>query len=356
MSNTNDLTNSKRRMPDARGKLFMPFSIDSDTNNEGFFTDTKLVALAILGIAAIAGFGFISRLYGAPPLVHAGLYIGFAWLLTVIFRYAILSEGYYYRLYLKMKKNRVSAPSVFWDIASVTDSQRGARVTFSDLKSGIFVRLYRGTISGKPDNFREAHYDRVSDFYKFLNENGYKFVLINVMESAANDKRLSRLDKLAANPENENLRRLMDIQISHVKAISRETLSENEYLLIYTTKERSGMLLEDAPKALSELIRNSAVSSYDILDSREIAELFKELYGVRYFDVSGACLRIFGGEENNRAFGVVKIFYKDGSVRDLAEESKKRGRKSSGSYSAKSVATSGIDGVIDLEDEGEESL
>jgi hypothetical protein len=339
-----ELTNSKRRPPNRGGKMFMPLPFGVNVTDEGFFTFPKLLATVVIIILGIVMFSLISKQYGWSAPKHATAYIVCVYVLSVIFRYGVLEESYYYRLYKKMKENRVSAPSVFWDIASITDSQRGTYVTYSNLTVGVFVKLYRATTAGKPADFEETHYNALSDFYNFLNANGYKFVQMNVMESASKDKRLSRLDDLVNNPENENLKRLMDIQTSHIKAVSRVTLYETEYLIIRAEKDYAGILLDDLPKAM-QILKKGAFSSYDILDSREIGDLFKEMYGVRHFDAAQACLRIFGGAESS-AFKIVKIYYADGSARDLEEEEarRKRGRQ------RKSGTVNGVDddGAIDL--------
>ena len=70
------------------------------------------------------------------------------------------------------------------------ETEEGAILIYSSSKIGVIFRLERDTITGKEPEFKEYHYDAVSDFYKEIVYRKYKFVQMNVMEQAGNDNRL----------------------------------------------------------------------------------------------------------------------------------------------------------------------
>ena len=108
-------------------------------------------------------------------------------------------------------------------------------MTYSDAKLGVLVRLERDTITGKPPEFKETHYDAISDFYKHIMTSRYNFVQMNIMEQAGNDPRLDELDKLIYSSSNPNIRLLMERQIGYIKNITHHTLYESDYFLFYTS-------------------------------------------------------------------------------------------------------------------------
>ena len=77
----------------------------------------------------------------------------------------------------------------------------------------MFIRLERDTITGKDKDFRETHFDAISEFYKEMNNRQYQFVQLNIMEQAGNDPRIDTLDELVLKSDNANLAELIEMQV-----------------------------------------------------------------------------------------------------------------------------------------------
>ncbi|GHU58256.1 hypothetical protein AGMMS49975_24710 [Clostridia bacterium] len=310
-----DLTNSKRRLPDFHGKIFIPLPFQLAVTEEAFISGKKILFLIIIAVVGLLGGGLISEQYEWPGYLKTIAGIILFLVIFVMFRYLILEESYYQNLYKRMQKQSLTEPNIFWNIASITKSPQGTFVTFSDLRVGVFVRLYRSTVAGQPIGKRENHFDAVSDFFKFLNQGGYGYVQLDIMESAVKDKRLSGLEELIDKPDNAPLKQLMEVNISYITNVSRVTLAQSEYYLIWGKRENGEVLMDDVYKALS-IIKDGAYSGYDILNAYDIAELFKDLYGISYFDAEKASLKVFG-ESKFTALKIIKDHKKDGTVIDL---------------------------------------
>lgn len=312
------MANTSRRYIDQNGKMFIPMNVEGSSWEDNFITTPKLVVIGLmLGSAVFMGF-YLKENYS--PL---GSYIIFyaLWFLicSLITRFYIFEEKYYYRMYKQLKESEISTPAVFWDIASIKDTRDGAILTYSDAKIGVLVRLDRDTITGKPPEFQEAHYDAISDFYKEIMQNKYNFVQMNIMEQAGNDPRLDELDKLVYGSDNPNIRQLMELQIGYIKNITHHTLYESDYILFYTNDlSKVDCIISDVIDMIYKIL-DGAYIGYRVLSARDIIEFMKEEYGVKYFNYAEATLTMFKkhGVNTRNPFELTKINYTDGDVQEV---------------------------------------
>jgi hypothetical protein len=192
-------------------------------------------------------------------------------------------------------------------------------ITYIDGKVGYLVRLEKDTITGKPKEFMEEHYDGVSDFYKELNKRKYNYIQANVMEIAGKDERLKELDQLVYKDDNRNLNKLMQYQVGYIKNVTRRALYETDYFLIYTKSlNRLETMTNDIDDCVSHLL-DGAYNSYAILDTSEITEMVKEMNGVKYFNPTDATLRMFNREGAKLAapFRLRGVEYADGEIQEI---------------------------------------
>lgn len=284
---------SERVKTDSRNdKIFMPMNVEGGMYDEKFMTSGKVALLMVMigSLVLIIAWGRDTGFTVQGMAIMIGAWVLIAQYLTRIF---IFEENYYYKMYKRMKELDRPTPSVFWDIASMRDTEDGTVMIFSDLKAGVLIRLDRDTIIGKDEGFREEHYDAESDFYKEINIRGLEFVRENIMETAGKDPRLKGMDELAEKPDNDNLASLMRKQVGYIKLLTRATLFESDYIMLYTRNmNRIDELIGDASECVTKLL-DGAYIGYHILERREILELVKELYGVQFFDYTNATLEMF---------------------------------------------------------------
>lgn len=308
------MANSSRLNKNRNGQMLIPMNVEGGVWQDGFFNSTK----------GIAGIIMLFGTVGIAAWIH-GLYVG--WVLKLILflivlfidqlilRYIIFEEKYYYRMYKKMKVYEVSTPAVFWNIAHMRDTDDGAVLMYGDGKVGIIMRMERDTITGKNNEFKEIHYDAISDFYKELNLRDLKFIQMNLMEQAGKDPRIQKLDELGARAKNPNISKIIDAQVGHIKKVTRATLFESDYFLIYTTDmNKSDVIASEAIDCVYKLMEGAFIG-FEVLNGSQIIELIREQYGVKYFDSTEATVNMYKnfGMTIHRALDIKEVIYTDGS-------------------------------------------
>lgn len=314
------MANSKRRenFTDKNGNMLIPINVEGGQYNEHFMTTPKLVCIAMI-ICAFCYIIYVSTHPMAPLItwiVRLGLWL---FVTTLIVRFIIFEEKFYYRMYLELKDNEITTPAMFWNIASIKDTDEGALITYADAKIGIMVKVDRDTITGKTPDFKETHYDAISDFYRDVVTQKYNFVQMNIMEQAGKDPRLAELSKVVYKSDNPNIQKLMEMEVGHIKNITHTSLYESDYFLFYTTDvTKMETIIGDITESIFKLL-DGAYISYKILSSKEITDLVKEEYGVNYFNSTEASLVMYSNNVNStiNPFNITGIVWANGEEQTL---------------------------------------
>lgn len=315
-------------------------NVEGGSWNEHFITTPKLVCLALMVGSAIFIFLSLKESYSSLSS-YIIFYALWAVVCFYVLRFIVFEEKFYYRMYKQLKESEITTPSIFWDIASIKDSMDGAILTYSDAKIGVLVRLERDTITGKPPEFKEDHYDAVSDFYKEIMTRKYNFIQMNIMEQAGNDPRLDELDKLIYKNDNPNICELMERQVGHIRNITHHTLYESDYILIYTSDlTKIDSIVNDAIDIVYKIM-DGAFIGYRVLKARDMIEFVKEEYGVKYFNYTEATLTMFKthGVNTKNPFELSEIMYADGTVQNITPREINKINK---------MASDSINGTLDL--------
>lgn len=336
------MANSSRLYKDKNGNMFIPMNVEGGSWDEHFITTPKLVCIVMMLVSAIFIWGYLAD---AQSSVTSYIIFYFIWALICFYvlRFVIFEEKFYYRMYKQLKESEITTPSVFWDIASIKDTIDGAILTYSDAKIGVLVRIERDTITGKPEEFRETHYDAISDFYKEVMLHKYQFIQLNIMEQAGNDPRLDELDKLIYSSDNPNIRLVMEKQIGYIKNITHHTLYESDYFLFYTSDlSKIDVIIDEVIDMVYKLL-DGAYIGYRVLRARDIIEFVKEEYGVKYFNYTEATLSMFKshGVSTKSPFNIIKINYSDGEIQTINQQERNK---------IKRLASDVLNGTIELGD------
>ena len=286
--------NSKRLRMNEQGRMFIPMNVEGGGYDENFFSTPKLITVGLLVLVLVILIATLAspenRLSALGKVLAIVFYLFIA---SFVVRYVIFEERYYFKMYKKMLANQNPTTAVFWRIAAIRDTVRGGILRYSDGKYGAILKLERDSIIGKNSEFRESHFDALSDFYKEIALRKLAFVQLNMMERADNDSRIPALDTLILNEPNANLRKVLQLELGYIKNRSRETLYETDYILVYTTKlERVDSLISDIQSCASILL-DGAYSGFEILGQREIIDLHKEIFGIGYFNLSEPSINTF---------------------------------------------------------------
>lgn len=312
------MANTARRQLDSAGNQFMPMNVEGGSWDEHFINTKKLVTIGAILFTLM----FMIMIFADQGTPIKSVVTGLAlWLLISqwLLRYIVFEERFYYKMYKVMKDHETTTPAIFWDVTSIRDSYDGAVMTYSDTKIAVLIRVERDTITGKNPDFKEMHYDAISDFYRELVQSKYRFVQMNVMEQAGNDPRLDELNKLVHKSDNANICDIMEKSIGYIKAISHKTLYESDYFLVYTSDlQKVDSIIDDTVETMSRLL-DGAYIGYRVLSAREIIEFVKEVYGVKYFNYTQATLDMFkmAGANTKKPFTISGIEYTDGNKQPI---------------------------------------
>ena len=315
------MANSSRRYLDSNGNQFMPMNAEGGSWNENFIDTKKLIVIGAILLSLIVCIMHIGE--SGASFGHSAMVLGIWFILSFYaLRFIVFEEKFYYRMYKVLKDNEITTPAIFWNIASIRDTPDGAILTYSDTKIGVLVKLERDTITGKHPEFKETHYDAISDFYRELMRYKYKFVQFNIMEKAGNDPRLENLDPLVHKSSNKNIRELMEKEVGYIKSITYNTLYESDYILIYTSElTKVDNIIGDSIDCIYKIL-DGAYIGYRILTSREIIELVKELYGIKYFNYTQATLdrQRLNGIQITKPFDLVGLEMDNGEIIELEKD------------------------------------
>lgn len=313
------MANSDRLCKNRNDQMLIPMNVEGGAWSDDFFTSSKGVALIIIVFGTAAVFAWMSNQYlniiGKIIITALTLYLD-----SLLLRFVIFEEKYNMQLVARLAEFSITTPSVFWNIINIRDTEDGAILMYSNGKVGVVVRLERDTIVGKSSEFKETHFDAISDFYKEVNNKNLMLVQMDLMEQAGKDSRIAKLDEVADKASNENIAKLLEYQIGHIKKVTRSTLSESDYMLFYTDDiSRVDSIMIDVIDCLYKLLEGAYVG-YEILSANQIpSSMVCDEYNVKYFDSTEATVNLYknSGGSIIRAADITGIVYADGTEVEL---------------------------------------
>lgn len=314
--------NSERlKLNRSRDKMFIPMNVEGGGYDEKFLNTTKILTIVSIAVTWIVVVTWLNSLQNATILFKFISLSVLFFITSLLVRFVIFEESYFYKMYKKTLTYKNPTSDVFWNISSIKDTPNGSILLFSDLKIGVLIKLKRGSIIGKNQDFREQHYDAVSDFLSEIVGRRYSFVHLNMMERADNDDRLDRLGLFIGQTTNPNMKRLLELQLGHLRNTTRNGLYESDYYLIYTDRaDRLDSIMRDIEDCL-EFVLDGSYTGYFELDKKETVDVHKELIGVSYFDYNNATVNTFREYQidDNPAITLKKLNLANGSVIDLSK-------------------------------------
>lgn len=324
-------TSRRRGYTDNTGKkMFIPMNVEGGIWNEHFITTPKFVCIVLIVLAFVAIIIMLGNEDRNSTVLSYAVYLGlWAFVSSLVLRFIVFEEKFYYKMYKELEKYETSSPALFWNISSIKDTEYGAIVTYSDARIGVFVRMQRDTITGKRDGFDEIHYDAFSDFYHDVVGNRYSFVQMNIMEQAGKDPRLNELSKLVTKNKNPSIQKLMELEVGYIKNITNKSLYESDYFLFYTTDMAKVDVILDEISECCLCLQNGAFTGFEILGSIGIVDLVKEIYAVNYFNATDASLMMFSNQSAGSMVPLMidGIVWADGNKQKLNNVDRAKARR-----------------------------
>lgn len=268
------------------------------------------IALVVLTIAGMVVL-LISELpvYLKIPYTLLVLLVGSSLLRFVVFR-----EQHFSDMYERMKKTNFDLPVFYlWQIFDI-ESQYPYTVYYKNGRKGMFVRMEKDVITGKPDTNCFDHYTAIGNAYNVAHSLNMDVVHIDYMDNVGGDPRMDKLyDDLAYinNPDAQVA--LIDIYDNLMEDMAAEYACYDVYLFI--SRDKADNFLANVLTVCGTMLGGNYIT-YKIMDKFEISNLVTSLFNIHEFSLIEACENILT-DNITKSIRPIRVIHGDGTVEEL---------------------------------------
>lgn len=289
-----------------------------------------LSTIVIILVTGIVFAGLVTRdseLWQKVIYCFADLYIG-----LFLLRFFVFKELHFSDMYEELKaKDFILDTTAIWQIFDIEFDYPYISY-FKNGYKGIFVKMEKGAITGKPDTAIYDHYEAISDAYNRAHSLNMNLVPIDYMDNVGNDDRLTRLyNELSdvTNPDMQDM--LIDIYNNLQEEMSENYASFDIYLFL--TKDNLNNFIYNVQSVLSTMLGGNYIT-YKVLNRADIQGVCIALFNLYDFSIVEACENVLSKNYHSGvipisltdAEGNVEIFNKTTEEKRIiaAEEARKR--------------------------------
>lgn len=253
----------------------------------------------------------------------AVIYVGLA-----LLRYIVFNELYFSDILEVLRKRDYALPrKSVWQIFDI-DVEYPYVCYFKSGYKGIFMRMEKDVITGKPDSAMYDHYEAVSDALNLAHSLNMDIVHIDHMGNIGNDTRLRSLYDGVPNMQNPDMQDIMlDIYDHLQEEMSRTYACFDTYLFL--TKDSRSNFIYNVQSVCNTMLGGNFIT-YRALDAEALSIFPRELLNFHEFSYKTSMEEVI---ENETIGGIVPISLRhaDGSVEvfNKTQEEKERERNDS---------------------------
>lgn len=243
------------------------------------------------------------------------LYVIGVFVLAMLFeRYVVLNEFYFSDVYENLLHTdfKLSSTSL-WRIFDI-DSDYPYIHYFKNGKKGIFVRMEKDAITGKPDSAMYDHYEAVGDAYQASHSLNMDIIHIDYMDNIGSDPRLDKKYSELSDIDNPDMQMMMADIYDHVQEeMSNNYASFDVYLFL--SRDAKNTFMHNVQSVANIMIGGNFIT-YRIMDRDEVNAMNLPLFNLHTFSTIDACKEMMDGETIG---GIVPISIKhsDGTIEEL---------------------------------------
>lgn len=230
---------------------------------------------------------------------------------SMFIRFKIFREKTYSDAYESLKEiNFTPSTDSYWGIYEI-DLFYPYICHFKDGKKGVYLKLEKDVVVGKPETIMFDHFDGISDAYNLAGSLNINLCHIDYMDNVGNDSRILGLYNELENCENADLRDIMLSIYSNLQVeMSHDYASFDVYLL--TTRGRVDQLWYNVQMICDRFLRGNYLS-YKILDLEGVRSTCMAVLNLKEFSAVEACENIFKGN-SHRGIVPIKVEHLDGEI------------------------------------------
>lgn len=240
--------------------------------------------------------------------------LGVCYIGLFIIRYFVFRELWFSDIYetLKATDYELKLDSI-WQIFDI-DFNYPYICYFKNGYKGIFVRMEKDAITGKPEENMYDHYEAIGDAYNIAHSLNMNIVHLDYMDNVGNDSRMQKMyDDLAfvENPDMQEM--LIDIYSNLQDEMSMNYASFDIYL--FMTKDNISNFVYNMQAVCNRMIGGNFIT-YKVLDRYEIAKVCVALFNLHDFSIVDACENVLQGV-NHHGIIPISLTHGDGTVEEF---------------------------------------
>lgn len=289
-------------------RIFFPAKItDISYSNPGYWFSDKKVGILIV-IVAVDAFIFYSMVRWALPT-------WLFWVVTAIILFItqwavatfVLEEKRQRALIEDYSRGMVEDAIDAMDIISLESS---GKLLYGSGAIGYVVRLNRGSVVNRPDDFDVRHREYVADVIRELLRAELLMYRINTSQTSYYNIGIEHHKKLVEEAEG-NLKLLSGYIVTEISKYNRAISDiEVDYWVIYTRNVKLTIGLKQRIEAALVKLRGSLYYSWEVLDKEAVSDFLKQEYGLTHLSLDG---RIRQSQELlEDAFSIISTYDDEG--------------------------------------------
>ena len=278
--------------------------------------NTKGKVILAIGISVLTIIGILGTAMNNSAEIYIRVFAPFLVFYIGLFmmRFFVFHELWYSDIYEGLLESDYELKlDDIWQIFDI-DFEYPYIAYFKNGYKGIFVRMEKDAITGKPDEAMFDHYEAVGDAYNVAHALNMNIVHIDYMDNVGNDSRLQKMYDDLAFVENPDMHEMLIDIYSHLQdEMSRNYASFDIYLFL--TRDNVNNFVYNMQAVCNRMLGGNFIT-YKVLDRYEIAKVCVALFNLHEFSIVDACENVL---QNESSSGIIPISltHGDGSVEEF---------------------------------------
>lgn len=262
-----------------------------------------LITLIItIGVARNDELELYQRVLIPLAVVYVGLFI---------LRYFIFRELWFSDVYETLKATDYNLPiESFWQIFDIDDNYPYISY-FKNGYKGVFVRMEKDAITGKPEDAMFDHYEAIGDAYNIAHSLNMNIVHIDYMDNVGNDPRLEDMNNSLIFIENPDMQTMMADIYSNLQEEMKSRYSSFDVYL-FMTKDKTTDFIYNIQSVCGQMLGGNYIT-YKVLNKYEIARVCSSLFNLEEFSIVDAFETTLKGLVSH-GIRPISVTHEDGTV------------------------------------------
>lgn len=275
-----------------------------NTKNKVIATIAIIIVVAILigGITTNEDMDLLKKCLYDFLVFYVGL---------VILRFLVFRELYFSDIYEELlSTDLVMDITQLWQIFEV-GTEYPYICYYKNGYKGIFVKMEKGTVTGKTIENEFMHYDSVGEAYNLAHALNMNLIHVDYMDNVGKDSRIQALMDNLENVKNEDMQMmLIDMYTNWQVEMSLNYASYDIYLFL--TRDKLESFVYNMQNVVSTMLGGNYIT-YRVLNKNDISSLCTALFNLHTFSVNDACEKAL---VHNAQHDIVpiKVTHLDGTV------------------------------------------